>query len=289
MLRALAVAALIVSPNSSSSRPTALQAPSPPVRSLPLQATRYDSVFDDLVGLKPVPGKMGFVQHVTLRRDVARFTLDSGYLAVLTPVRGRTVAAVFIGQGSFSFAPPTRVEQEQLNRFYQTRAIEQPFERLFLLFADSTAAELEAALQANPRMPIGVADVAGIAHEALRTVSHRGRRYFDSDLMTAFLNDEHNELFFARISDIKDGPFLFEVDPYETEEVMLLRGARGETGGLTDDPIEIISQFHWPGTMPGVSRRVSRLPTTGRSGSGSATTPSTRPSRGTTTSGPARS
>ena len=72
-----------------------------------VHASSYDSVFDSLLQALPVAEQVATVTNLTIQRDAARFSLQSGKLYLLTPVGGRTVAAVFRGKGIFSFAPPT--------------------------------------------------------------------------------------------------------------------------------------------------------------------------------------
>ena len=98
-------------------------------------ATSYRETLDQLLALAPRGDRVARVRGLTLTRDVARFTLDEGILYFLTPVAGRTVGAVFVGNGTASIAPPTAVEGAQLERFYDASALERPFKALVLLFA----------------------------------------------------------------------------------------------------------------------------------------------------------
>ena len=75
---------------------------------------------------------------------------NRGTLYLLSPVDGRTVAAVFRGKGSFAFAPNTAVEQDRLRRFENAEALESPFTELMLVFADGTLEELEGAVKFGP-------------------------------------------------------------------------------------------------------------------------------------------
>lgn len=93
----------------------------PPGASLPAYADRHAEV----MGLAGDPARVGDVHDLVLSRDAGRFTLTSGKLYLLTPVGGRSVAAMFRGQGLFSFAPPTPIEQDRLARFEKTRSLEE--------------------------------------------------------------------------------------------------------------------------------------------------------------------
>jgi hypothetical protein len=60
-------------------------------------ARSYDALFDELLRMSPRSDGVAEVSNLTLQRDVARFTLQSGQIRLLTPVGGRTVGAVFRG------------------------------------------------------------------------------------------------------------------------------------------------------------------------------------------------
>lgn len=91
-------------------------------------------------------GKALALQNLALERDVFRFQLTSGTLQFLAPVEGRTVGAVFVGQGTFELRPAIEVERRHLafvtgEKTLQT--LSEPFQSLVLLFTDGTAAEIE--------------------------------------------------------------------------------------------------------------------------------------------------
>ena len=204
--------------------------------------TRYDSLFDQVMALPSSAGPGVSVSGITLRRDVATLTLETGRLFMLGPVGGRTVAAAFVGQGKFSYQPGAAMERGRLERVIKAPSIDRPFGSLLLFFADSTASELSAvqgsAAAANPGQ-----DPAGLIRRGLGYFSNRGKRYLDPHLMGTLLNDERNESFLAAIFDIPDGPFLFRIDPFEAEEVSLAVGRSGES--LEDNRSLLVNQFHW--------------------------------------------
>ena len=180
------------------------------------------------------------VTGVTLRRDAATFTLESGRLCPLAPVGGRVIAAVFNGRGRVSYKPPTRVEQEQQKRVLRSDSLEQYFSTLFLLFADSTAMEL--GLASPPEAGPAERDVAGIARQGLGYSSNRGKRYFDPHFMLALLNGETVEWFSAVIGGTAGGPLVFRIDPYEVEEVTLSVAKSGES--MQDNRAVLVNQAH---------------------------------------------
>ena len=201
-------------------------------------AKNYRQTLGQLLTLAPRGDRVASVLGLTLTRDAARFTLDEGLLYFLTPVAGRTVGAVFVGTGTASITPPTVVERAQLERFYHARTLERPFTTMLLVFADSTDRELES------RLTFGDGQVVAAAREqvkeALKYLTDRKRRFFHSDLLTAFLNGHENDLFYAHFAEKKSKPMFFFVNPYEDEAVSIRRRDKKARGNVT----EIVCQFH---------------------------------------------
>ncbi|MES1211369.1 MAG: hypothetical protein ABUL63_03440, partial [Acidobacteriota bacterium] len=126
----------------------------------PLQAAT-DPAYAALRGARP-DGRTIPVQNLVLERDAFRFQLESGALHLLAPVEGRTIGAVFVGQGSYRLTPATPYELRQLalssgggDTF---EVLDDTFEDLLLLFTDGTLAELEhhAAVQTGAPDPRAV-------------------------------------------------------------------------------------------------------------------------------------
>src|SRR5437588_7178773 len=78
----------------------------------PVQAAT-DPTYAALRGARP-DGRKIPVQGLVLERDAFRFQLDSGALHLLAPVEGRTIGAVFVGQGSYRLNPAIQTEARQL-------------------------------------------------------------------------------------------------------------------------------------------------------------------------------
>jgi hypothetical protein len=160
------------------------------------------------------------VSNLTLQRDVARFTLQSGQIHLLTPVGGRTVGAVFRGKGVFRFAPATTVERDRLSRLESADSLAAPFSELLLVFADGTLEELEAAVKFAPGADAG--DARGAVRQGLELLADEDSRTFEPDLMGAFLNGERSDLFYAHLKRTGGGPLMFMLNPHEFEGVRLL-------------------------------------------------------------------
>jgi hypothetical protein len=191
-----------------------------PVGATPAPPTlAYEQAFTQLLAMNPLPDRVAEVTDLVIQRDVAQFTLESGKLYLLTPVGGRTVGAVFRGRGTFSFAPTSPIEQERLARFENRSSLKLAFEDLVLLFADSTLEELSAALKfgAGPIPP----DLRGQVKAGLKYLAEEDSKTFEPDLMSAFLNGETSDLFYAHVHRSGGGPLMFMLNPNEVESVRL--------------------------------------------------------------------
>ena len=58
-------------------------------------------------------GRTIAVEDVTLERDVFKIRFGNGQFHLLAPVEGRTLGAVFVGDGEYSLRPATAGEQHQ--------------------------------------------------------------------------------------------------------------------------------------------------------------------------------
>lgn len=190
----------------------------------PLPSVSYEQRYNEIKVLQAVPRREAQVSGLVLNRDVGKFTLENGQIYLLTPVGGRTMGAVFLGTGHFSFSPPTRIEQDRLARFQKTRALDAAFSSLVFLFADSTAAELESKLRFHPGQ--GSPDVWPPFRSSLEFLDDEDSKSLDPDLMSVFLNGESNGLFYASVGRTSGGPLMFMIDPHEVEGVTLSQRVR---------------------------------------------------------------
>ena len=99
-------------------------------------APSYLDRYREIQSIGPVPGKVADANHLVLVRDVGQLTLEHGKLYLLAPVGGRTIGAVFRGQGTFAFAPSVPAEQAELERFGGSTALNDTLSEAILLFAD---------------------------------------------------------------------------------------------------------------------------------------------------------
>src|SRR5215211_7742224 len=184
----------------------------------------YEQRFAEVRELEAAPNRVATVTQLVVKRDVGQFSFGAGRFYLLTPVGGRTIGAVFVGSGVFSFAPPTRTEQDRLARFQKTRTLEVPFSSVVFLFADTTLRELESKLTFGSGQP--PSEPRQKFRDAVDYISHDDSKSFDPDLMGAFLNGESSDLFYAHIERRGGGPLMFMVNPHEVEGVTLTHRVR---------------------------------------------------------------
>jgi hypothetical protein len=199
----------------------------------------YWRVYNDFMDLKSDPAMVAEVNQLTLQRDVGRFVFQSGKFYLCTPVAGKTVAAIFSGKGFFEFSPPTKVEKEQLERFYKTTVLNQPFKTVFLFFTDSTLSQLQNILQFGPGKRNRSVDDE-IAY-AVKYLYRKKGKQFDRDIMKSMLNNPNSGIFYAHFSHRKTDPYFFEINPLQEEEVRFMRRFKGPSFIYI---AEVINQFH---------------------------------------------
>jgi hypothetical protein len=133
---------------------------------------------------------------------------------------------VFVGTGSFAFAPPLAVERTQLRRVLGDSTLEGPITAAVFLFADTTLAELERRVRfEDGAVAGGAAARVGDALDFL--IEGRGRRV-DPTLMAALLNGASNGWFAAYVKRARGEDVLVRIDPLDAEEVQLLRRGHQE-------------------------------------------------------------
>lgn len=185
------------------------------------------------------------VKDIILSRDVATFHLLEGALYFFEPdsLDGREVVtgALFVGEGIFDFRPPNDFELRQLKRFYRSEIIEneyyqQPFQVLFLRFADSTYREISQKLELQPIHP-----PKEIGHEVAYCQKYlsewNGRiAYY---ILSSFLWSCKDKFFYAHIYRHKAKSVFFIYNPNHVEEVCF-QNRESELNYRT----QTICQFH---------------------------------------------
>lgn len=127
------------------------------------------------------------VSNLTLKRDVGVFTLKQGSVAFLAPVLGRVAVGIFMGEGEFTMKPFFILETNYLKLVTDKDAVNEQFERLVLVFTDTTYDEIK---KQGRR---GTVDAR--AKDALRDYRNRMRRNTETprSLLESMLTGEDVE------------------------------------------------------------------------------------------------
>jgi len=165
--------------------------------------------------------KIADVENITFQRDVASFHLEKGTIYFFKPVSiSETIhvtGAIFIGDGTFSFTPPTKIEKEQLARFYKEESFEQTFNILFLRFADTTFSELKKHITfRSSSIPGRISNEINYCQKY--TLEKRNEDIVYNILFSLDRNPK-NGYFYAHISERNKDPVFFIYAPFNREEV----------------------------------------------------------------------
>jgi len=188
-------------------------------------------MYDAVRALQPDTQRGTAVDGLVVSRDVGTFELANGELQLLQPIEGRTVGAVWVGEGRFTLTPPTDVERSHVRRLLESDGVDVAIRRVVFLFPDGEASTFP---EVNwvPRQPIRGADDA--IEDAIDYLSN-DEGWIDRDVALALLGGEGG-YFRAHIVPQRGDRMVYQVNPLGAEEVSLARSTRGQW--------EIITQFH---------------------------------------------
>lgn len=195
----------------------------------------YESLYNQLEDweLQKTSAK---VFNYTMERDVGNFYFKTGDIYLCQPIFGKEYAFLFIGIGEFSFTPPTRVEKEQLERFFETQELKKVFKTLIVFVGDSTVKQLKKDFKFYPNNQTDIYNSE--IEDWLEYVTEEDNKYIRSNFVKTILEGKENNLFFAHIVEDGEDPVAFEVDPYDVEEISFLKSHDQH------EYFEIINQFH---------------------------------------------
>jgi hypothetical protein len=159
------------------------------------------------------------VNNLVLKRDAATFTLKSGEVYFMSPVEGRTVGAVFIGEGEVTLTPPTEIEKSSLAVFTKEPSLTEQFTQLVLRFSDKTFDEIKQA----PSTKMGGGAQGARARELYREKENFLRKELRVNMETRTLTDlytpERPGYFMAFIGGRRWSKLLFILDPLGIPDV----------------------------------------------------------------------
>ncbi len=211
-LSLLAFAILCFAPiNSAFAQGTASKANSDPV----YQQFRQKSNAPDSFG-----GPAATVSGLVLHRDAATFKFNSGEIYFLAPIDGRTVGAVFLGDGDMTLTPPTTAEIRSLALFSEKPEFTEHFSRLVMRFTDNTLDEIKKAT--GVQMTAGGAQSAR-AREVYREIESQLRKQWRYNVELRTIGDlgepESQGFFMAFPGGGRYDKLAYIVDPRGISEV----------------------------------------------------------------------
>lgn len=201
-----------------------------------------DPVYAALRAAKP-DGRTLAAKGLVLERDAFRFEFATGTFHFLAPVEGRTIGAVFLGQGTFRLTPATPGERRRLaldsgGDLKTFEALTDSFTRLVLMFGDDTAAELALSSPIRSGAPDREALDAWEAH------MKRQRKDYQVNFQLRILADLldvpglTSGAFLAFLEGQKIGPALAAVDPRGAEALGVGAGGKEDTMLFVADEIK---------------------------------------------------
>jgi hypothetical protein len=186
------------------------------------------------------------VSEITIQKDAARIHLAEGDLWFFTPVEGKILGAVFIGQGNIRIDPAAESEKKFLAKLTEGAPFSENFEKLTLFFSDDPFRPFSEQLR---RPSASAPDKARKSFQETRDLFRKGRKYnkpnrisyffpwnIDARLLFDILNQPRDETFFLASGDGKlYGDFVYIEDPlgipgHEPEEVVLLNLSQKNLG-----------------------------------------------------------
>ncbi len=186
----------------------------------------YEDGYNFLKSISLDLSKVATVSNLILEKDTGIFMMTEGKLVLTKPVNGRVWSAVFIGKGKFEFEPFTEVEKDHLFRFYERKKISEKVESFFFLFSDSTLNELQAKLDFKPEEKVKNAE--SVLNDGIKTTGYRTRfltttKLGKVEVMRPVLEQNGSEFFYSHIQPEDFDELIFEIDPFEEEEIILKR------------------------------------------------------------------
>lgn len=207
-------------------------------------AAQFEATFQALYDLEPDKQRVARVSDLSLPLAGGDFTMQSGTLAELS-IGGKVIGVAFDGSGRFRLSPPTQVERDQLQRFFETPEIDMEVGRFVLLH--SAAAEVQAILDRltfapDPQLDGGSSD---IVEQALEYLGDKDSRTADSQVMSMLLNGMEEPFIYLHMDPDDDDPIFYRFNEAMVEEVSF--GWRARVKGRR---FELISQFDTPAEEP---------------------------------------
>ncbi|MDD3050665.1 MAG: M1 family aminopeptidase [Candidatus Cloacimonetes bacterium] len=197
---------------------------------------KAEQVYEQLNNLEPLKSKTADVSNYTFFKDSAEAVLKNGKIYFLTEVGERIIAALFIGEGSFSTTPPTEIERERVYSEFKTRELNVNFDQLFIFATDNTLADMINTLDIkdDPECPSFSKEI----YNAKKYFSDVNTKSYAPQFFGAVLNE--SDFFYLHLNPEKtnDKPIFYIFDSLSREEVVI--GVKD----LKYSQISIVCSYH---------------------------------------------
>ncbi|MFA6571722.1 MAG: M1 family aminopeptidase [Bacteroidota bacterium] len=178
--------------------------------------TDYKQFIQEFENLK-LDGKSAEVKDCFITKDVGNFSLESGRLFFCKPLAGRICVVIFIGDGSFDFTPPDKVEQNQLLRYYNTSNFNRKIKSAFMVFGDSSAYDL--IKEFNPKEDIPSTEAEDNLNAAKKSILSKEKDDMDDFIVRTLINSDITQMFYSQIVLNDNKTVFFHIDPNDPEEI----------------------------------------------------------------------
>lgn len=179
--------------------------------------------------MTPDPERSFHIRDIQFVRGDVKIYLNEGSISFLTPIAGKTIAAVFsteaveAGDAEVIVLPPQRNERAALAAFTKSPNLDEHFNAALFLFTDNTARELMSAINDRPvrKAPGYATQIAAATDTLARSIGPDMR-----NRLVAGLLDDHNPeqgFFYGAIGGKTLGTFDVSYNPIDPEQVIIGR------------------------------------------------------------------
>ncbi len=181
-----------------------------------------NQVYNRLINLQPDKSKNAYVDYFELKRPSTVLTFKDGYFYFCQPIHNKLSAALFIGNGNVTFSPKAELEKNQLRHEFDSKIFYDTFNIAFVIFADELLEELrDQGIHLEKNFTPNY--VNRYIHDFLEYILDEEGQYLGVDIIKTLLEGHNNGLFCAQINTHNFGRVVYELNPFEKEQVKLFR------------------------------------------------------------------
>ncbi len=193
-----------------------------PARSLALSQQEVDALLAEIKIEELRAADAVAVSDLALQAGPLRLRLTSGTVYPASPVAGRSVELIFLGQGELELDPDDPIEARQLEIYTGKRRLSEPISEAVLVLALDAATDAIVARPAAARVDNANLEKAQALLVGWRASPERRRLNVDGAILADAVGDSGAEGYFAGAFEGENlGRFLYVVEPRSFEQVTL--------------------------------------------------------------------